>query len=310
MPITIKDVAKKAGVSISTASRALNDSNVISALTKEKVKKAAQALNYSPNYNARNLSLGETNIVGVVSPIFSGDSSSNLFQMDLIHAISQTLNKKDYELVLITGKTQKELLAHILKNYEQFKINNFIFLKDEISNTTLTTLQRYQINFVVIGHSQGKVRYVNNDNVLAGEAATKFLVEKKKSQQPIFFQSSKNLYFEQDRYLGYEKYLKKLGKSPVKLTEKDDLELFIRTHPSVDGIVCVDDSLMIKELNSIVRISLPVIIFNDSYLVSKLLKKWTLVDLKPELLGQAAVEVLFNSKVEKRVIDFEIKDYT
>lgn len=154
MQITIRDVAQKAGVSISTASRALNDSKLISKSTKDKVKQVAQEMNYLPNYNARNLSLGETNMVGVVSPIFSGDSSANLFQMDLIHAISQELNQKNYELVLITGKNQDELREHILKNYEQFKINNFIFLKDEIAELTIDTLKNYQINFVVIGHGK------------------------------------------------------------------------------------------------------------------------------------------------------------
>ena len=154
MQITIRDVAQKAGVSISTASRALNDSKLISKSTKDKVKQVAQEMNYLPNYNARNLSLGQTNMVGVVSPIFSGDSSANLFQMDLIHAISQELNQKNYELVLITGKNQNELREHILKNYEQFKINNFIFLKDEIAELTIDTLKNYQINFVVIGHGK------------------------------------------------------------------------------------------------------------------------------------------------------------
>lgn len=154
MQITIRDVAQKAGVSISTASRALNDSKSISKSTKDKVKQVAQEMNYLPNYNARNLSLGQTNMVGVVSPIFSGDSSANLFQMDLIHAISQELNQKNYELVLITGKNQDELREHILKNYEQFKINNFIFLKDEIAELTIDTLKNYQINFVVIGHGK------------------------------------------------------------------------------------------------------------------------------------------------------------
>lgn len=154
MQITIRDVAQKAGVSISTASRALNDSKLISKSTKDKVKQVAQEMNYLPNYNARNLSLGQTNMVGVVSPIFSGDSSANLFQMDLIHAISQELNQKNYELVLITGKNQDELREHILKNYEQFKINNFIFLKDEIAELTIDTLKNYQINFVVIGHGK------------------------------------------------------------------------------------------------------------------------------------------------------------
>ena len=154
MQITIRDVAQKAGVSISTASRALNDSKLISKSTKDKVKQVAQEMNYLPNYNARNLRLGQTNMVGVVSPIFSGDSSANLFQMDLIHAISQELNQKNYELVLITGKNQDELREHILKNYEQFKINNFIFLKDEIAELTIDTLKNYQINFVVIGHGK------------------------------------------------------------------------------------------------------------------------------------------------------------
>lgn len=154
MQITIRDVAQKAGVSISTASRALNDSKLISKSTKDKVKQVAQEMNYLPNYNARNLSLGQTNMVGVVSPIFSGDSSANLFQMDLIHAISQELNQKNYELVLITGKNQDELREHILKNYEQFKINNFIFLKDEIAELTIDTLKNYQINFVEIGHGK------------------------------------------------------------------------------------------------------------------------------------------------------------
>nr|WP_231199334.1 LacI family DNA-binding transcriptional regulator [Streptococcus equi] len=47
--VTIKDVARLAGFSPSTASRAINDSDMISQATKERVKKAMEALDYSPN---------------------------------------------------------------------------------------------------------------------------------------------------------------------------------------------------------------------------------------------------------------------
>ncbi|QNQ82418.1 LacI family DNA-binding transcriptional regulator [Lactobacillus sp. PV037] len=310
MAVTIKDVAKRAGVSTSTASRALNNSSLISAATKQKVKQVAQILNYHTNYNARNLSLDETNLVGVVSESIAGDASANLFQMDLIQSISKSLNKRHYELVWLTGKNQDEILKRIAKNYNQFRIKNFIFLKDELSNEIVEFLNDNQINFLVIGHPEQKVRAINNDNILAGKAATEYLVKNKSSKNPLFFQSSKNQHFEQDRYLGYKDYLKSILKTPIRLTEKTDLEQFIKAHPEIDGIVCVDDALMIKELNHILKIDLPVITFNDSYLVGKLLKRWTFVDLKPEVLGQEAVEVLFNKKIENKVIDFSIKDRT
>lgn len=62
--ITIKDVAKEAGVSVSTASRALNNNPRISATTIEKVKKIAKKLDYKPNASAKTLSLGKANEIG------------------------------------------------------------------------------------------------------------------------------------------------------------------------------------------------------------------------------------------------------
>ena len=55
---TIKDIAQRAGVSVSTASRALNDNPRISQATRLKVKQVANELNYQPNYNAQNLTRG------------------------------------------------------------------------------------------------------------------------------------------------------------------------------------------------------------------------------------------------------------
>ena len=67
--VTIRTIAAKAGVSTSTASRALNDNPRISSKTRQHVKQIARELGYRPNFSARNLSRGEANIIGVVFPI-------------------------------------------------------------------------------------------------------------------------------------------------------------------------------------------------------------------------------------------------
>lgn len=67
--VTIKDVAKLAGVSASTASRVLHDNSMISEATKTKVRQAMEELNYSPNYSAQNLVKRDSNMVGIVLPV-------------------------------------------------------------------------------------------------------------------------------------------------------------------------------------------------------------------------------------------------
>ena len=65
---TIKDVAKRAGVSPSTASRAMHDSPLISEETKDKVRQAMKELDYSPNFAAQNLANQTSNTIGVILP--------------------------------------------------------------------------------------------------------------------------------------------------------------------------------------------------------------------------------------------------
>ena len=75
MKATIKDVARAAGVSPSTVSRALHDSPRISEKVRERVKQAAKALDFHPNQMAKSLVSRKTRIVGIVFP---GDVSKSL----------------------------------------------------------------------------------------------------------------------------------------------------------------------------------------------------------------------------------------
>lgn len=98
--IRLKDIAEKAGVSITTVSRVLNNksSNIpVSQNTKDMVKKIAKDLNYQPNANARALVSNKTKIIALVLPEDTGS-----FFNKVIRGIEEYVKKKGYRLILCT----------------------------------------------------------------------------------------------------------------------------------------------------------------------------------------------------------------
>lgn len=98
MSITIKDIAKLAGVSHATVSRALNDSPLISDKTKEKIKKVANENNYIPNYSAKSLKLDKSYNIGVFLSAFEGTSAS--FFYSSIKGVNRLMKERSYNLVV------------------------------------------------------------------------------------------------------------------------------------------------------------------------------------------------------------------
>lgn len=103
--VTIKDVAKKAGVSISTASYALNNHPNVKPMTRAKVMRAATELNYYPNASARNLKTKRTKNIGVFVYGFSGPVFS-----DLLEGINKTVHQEGYNIVVTSGASSEILL--------------------------------------------------------------------------------------------------------------------------------------------------------------------------------------------------------
>src|SRR4051794_24138355 len=99
---TIHDVAQRAGVSIATVSRALNDTGDVSAPTRERVREAAAALGYAADPAARALVSRQTRRVGVVVGDNSGHRDLSLiFFGKVLAAISRRLSQSDYEPLLL-----------------------------------------------------------------------------------------------------------------------------------------------------------------------------------------------------------------
>lgn len=105
---TIKDVAKHARVSITSASYALNGTGTISAATRQRVLEAAEALNYHPNAFARNLKKRKTHTLGVFITRFGG-----AFYEEILEGIHEAVLSTDYELIVCPeSRTNRRILTH------------------------------------------------------------------------------------------------------------------------------------------------------------------------------------------------------
>ena len=106
--ITIKDVAREAGVSIATVSNALNGSDVVQPKTREHVLEVAKRLNYIPNVNGRQLRAAQTHRIGLLVTSMTGSYYGDM--ADSIHYLCQ---KAGYELQIIIVDEDKSPLPRL-----------------------------------------------------------------------------------------------------------------------------------------------------------------------------------------------------
>ncbi|MBS4216945.1 LacI family DNA-binding transcriptional regulator [Bacillus sp. FJAT-49711] len=104
--VSMKDIAKKAGVSIATVSYALNASPKIPESTRKRILEIANELNYVPNAAARSLKKQETKIIGI---FFILDYSGSFFG-PILQGIYETLAETDYEVIVCYGENSHRFL--------------------------------------------------------------------------------------------------------------------------------------------------------------------------------------------------------
>ena len=170
MSANIKDVAKKAGVSITTVSRVLNNHPNVSEKTKTTVSNVMQELNYYPHQIARALSKKQSFLIGMLVP-----DCANPFFAELIKYVELQAQKHDYKLLLCNSLNNKEKELKYIAMLEQNRVDGIImgshtldvdFYKD--LNAPIITFDRY---------IDENIPYVSGDNFHGGQLATKHLLE-------------------------------------------------------------------------------------------------------------------------------------
>ena len=205
--MTINDVAREAGVSKSTVSRVLSNSERISDETKQKVKKVIEKLGYQPNITARNLARSQTRTLGVVLPIDASDYFGNPIYIQMMQGMSLFAQEHHYFIMYAFGKSQDE--EQSIKEFSTGGIvDGIIMLKSEVNDQTVKYLQNAKFPFVIIGRPNEEQigLWVDNDN----QGITYELVDEliRKGHEKIAFIGAKESWtVSRERLVGYKKAL-------------------------------------------------------------------------------------------------------
>ena len=207
MPVTIKDVAKAAGVSPSTVTRVIQNKSTISDETKKRVRKAMKELNYHPNLNARSLVSSYTQVIGLVLPDDSDVFYQNPFFPSVLRGIAQVASENHYAIQIATGKNEKERLNAISQMVYGKRVDGLIFLYAQENDPLVKLVTEEQFPFLILGKSLSPfIPLVDNDNIQAGFDAAEYFI-KKGCSRIAFIGGAKKLYVTQDRLTGYQQAL-------------------------------------------------------------------------------------------------------
>jgi LacI family sucrose operon transcriptional repressor len=241
---TLKDVAEKAGVTVTTVSRMINNRGYMSEKTRNNILAAMKELNYQPNEIARSLSLKRSNFIGLIVP-----STKNMFFGKIIQGIEQHLSERGYRLLLCNSNLEEAKEAEYFNMLNANKVAGVIIashtenLEEKISSEApILTLDR------IISET---IPYICADNYQGGVLATEHLIENG-CQKLAYISGSSHLPMDANkRYLALRDVCEKYGIPHVVLDATEEqfqlmrydsiVDTLLNKHGDVDGVFTSND---------------------------------------------------------------------
>lgn len=173
MTPTIKDVAKKANVSIATVSRILNDLPGYSKSTKEKVLKAIEELGYQPNAVARGLVSKRTKTIGVLFP-----NVSSMFSSEILNGIEDTAHELDHSVIISNTDSNGVRTMKYLQVLKEKRVDGIIFTSEILKKEYYDVLVEMNIPIVLVSTASYRypLPYLKVDDKHAAYSATEYLI--------------------------------------------------------------------------------------------------------------------------------------
>ncbi len=230
MSVTIKDVAKAAGVSVATVSRVLNNSNAVSEETAAAVNDVIKELGYSPNFLGRNLRKCETNNILVIIP-----STEQTFYSEIIKGM-QDAAQPDYDILLSTSYSHLGTEMRLLEMLFNRTVDAAVLMGTKLDAKTLNDLNRkYNIALCCERVENSQVFTVTIDNEAAAyDAVSAFLRRGNRRIGLVTTGGMTEALSSTDREVGYTRALNEFG------IDKDEKYIFRCTYDYSDGFKALD----------------------------------------------------------------------
>lgn len=179
MSITIKDVAREAGVSISTVSKVINDAPTISESTIAKVRAVMKDLNYYPNLRARNFAQQSTHNVVFLTRLERDVAFTNPHMFEIMCGAQKALAAKGYSLSIVSTSSEEEDYDTVKKMIAQKSADGIIIHGSVISRVLVSALVQPNFPHIAIGRPdfESQLCWIDTNNYLSGEIAASHLYE-------------------------------------------------------------------------------------------------------------------------------------
>ena len=173
MKCNIKDVAQRAGVSISTVSRVVNQSKPVKPKTRDRVLEAIEELSYRPNAIARSLKIKHTQSIGIMVP-----DIANQFYPEVVRGIEDVANMYEYTIFLCNTDLDYDKEIQYYTELEEKQVDGMIIMGNLISDELARKISDSEIPVVLIGSRHENLPSVTIDNEKAARDAVYYLIER------------------------------------------------------------------------------------------------------------------------------------
>jgi DNA-binding LacI/PurR family transcriptional regulator len=259
--LQMADIARLAGVSVATVSRALNGSKLISEGTRKRVGELARSLNYSINLGAQNLRLQKNQTVAVVVPYDaqSRQHISDPFFLSIVGSIADALTDRGYDMLL--SRVDAENLDSAATLYDSGKAIGIVIIGQWRHHDQLNDMAARKVPVVVWGGQLPQQLYcsVGGDNIGGGLLATRHLLQQ--GRKYIVFLGDAQLPEVQLRRQGYRQALQEAGlpheprlELPVPfeiIAARETLDRLCAGRTRFDAVVACSDLLALQAVQAV-----------------------------------------------------------
>ena len=266
---TIKDIAKAAGVSVTTVSRALNNYPDVSESTKRKIKSIADELNYSPNSLARSLVMNKTKTIGLLVSGLNPENAKDSFIAETLCGINDSCSELGYDLVLFSTNTSKQKKKTYAQLCRERRVEGVITQGIKMNDPYLQEVIESDIPcvFVDIPMESKSVGFVTTDNRVGCQSAVKHLVELG-HKHIAMINGHNEAFVSKERLEGYRAGLEeegiefnwdyvRNGNFEKQTAEEMTKELLVK-HPEITAVFCASDLMALGVIDAAKKLEMEV----------------------------------------------------
>jgi len=299
---TIKDVAKLAGVSISTVSRVMNNSKPVSPEARRKVVDAINKLDFKPNELARSLVMRKSNLVGVIVKDIGIE-----YMAQLIRGIEEIGRVYKYDILLTSSYGDDKQVENSIDFLATKQVEGLVIITEDISTDILVKLRETRIPFVILDkyHNYKNIKTVKVDYEIEENKLIHSLAEDGHEKILMIAGKEENV-INESMIKGYEKAVGTEKSYVLRIdgTSSDDgynnaeKALDIIKKENITAVACVNDEIAIGFMNYCVdhgiRVpeDLSVVGFGDNQIASIYRPKLTTVSIPYYDIGAISIRAL------------------